>query len=110
MAQEPHTQAQWSQSSWVRVFTCVLAIISAWWPVAAVLHIAVLCRYIRGPELALPYIFLVGIPSWLIGLLIAGSRLPRPGHQLERWVVFAVCCLPVPLIAFRIPVLVARVL
>jgi hypothetical protein len=92
------------------VFTCVLAIFLAWWPVAAILYITVLCCYIRGPELAIPYILLMGMPSWLIGLLVAGSRRPRPGPQLERWVVFAVCCLPVPLIAFRIPVLIARLL
>lgn len=72
------------------------------------MHIAVLCRFLRGPELAAGYILLYGLPSWALGLLIAGCRRPRPGYQLERWVIFAVCCLAPLVIALRLPVFVAR--
>jgi hypothetical protein len=102
--------SQWSRDSLWGVLSAVLAILLTWWPVAAILHIAVLCRFLRGPELAGGYILLAGVPSWAIGLMVAGCRRPRPGHQLERWTVFAVCCLPPLVIAFRLPVLVARFL
>jgi len=108
--QQDACSSQWSRCSWGHVFSALLAISLAWWPVAAMLHIAAICRFVRGAELAVGYILLLGVPSWLIGLLIAGSRRWRTRHQPERWMVFAVCCLPLPVIALRVPVLVARVL
>lgn len=110
---QPRDQArrrQWSRDSWVRVFTCVLAIFLAWWPVGAFLHIAVLCRHIGGPELAGGYIIMLGVPSWLIALAVAGVRRSGPGESLGKWIVFAVCCLPLPLIVFRVHGLVAKFL
>ncbi len=101
--------AQWSRGSWRHVLGAVLAIILAWWPVIAVLHVAVLCRFIKGAELAGQYVLLFGVPSWILGLVVAVLRRARePRFQFERWTVFAVCVVPLAVIAFRIPVLVAR--
>ena len=101
---------QWSRDSWGRVSSCVLAIFLAWWPVAAFIYIAVLCRYIRGPELAGGYIIMLGVPSWLIALAVAVGRGSGAGGSPRKGTVFALCCLPLPLIVFRVHVLVAKLL
>ena len=111
MTQKTSTDVQWSRQSWLTVFGAVLAIFLAWWPVVFVLKTEVFCRYFVGAGLAYQYILLVGVPSWVLALVIAGSRRAnQPSHQLERWIVFTVCTLPLPVSLSRIPVLIAQIL
>jgi hypothetical protein len=110
--QEDHAarpRAQWSRDSWGRVSSALLAIILAWWPVAATLHVAVVCRFEPAFVIAGGYVLYVGFGSWWLALLVAGSRRVAP-NVLGWWMVFVTCLLPVPVIALRVPVFVAEFL
>ena len=102
-------RAQWSRDSWLRVASALLAIFLAWWPVAAFLELAVICRYEPGAAIAGGYILVFGLGSWLLALLIAALRRSAPS-ALGKWMVFVVCLLPLAVSLLRVPVYLAMFL
>jgi hypothetical protein len=107
---DPNTRAQWSSDSWGRVISTLVAIVLAWWPVAAALEMAVQCRFIKEAGIAAGYILYLGLPSWLLALLIAGTMRWTRSNVLGNWVVLVVCLLPAPLIVLRVHLFVAELL
>lgn len=108
MRQETGTRDQWSRDSCARVSTCVVVIVLAWWPVAEFVRMAAVCRYLRWAELAGQYILAAGVPSWLLALALVATWPAEHGGRYGKWVVFAGCFLPLPLIFFRVHLLVVQ--
>ena len=75
-----------------------------WWPVAFVLHIAVLERRIPGASIAIGYGAPLMLTSWGIGVGLAVSRLGGRAGVVGARVVAILAALPLPLILLRFPV------
>lgn len=100
--------AWWLWYPWIRVVTCVGALVLAWWPAVVDLQISVQARFLPGADIAIGY----GLPymmlSWGAGIYLAMIRFGDPRSLLSDRIVFGIAAVPLPLFFFRVPKLLAQ--
>ena len=102
-ARAPATIPMWC-APWIRVATCVAALVFAWLPTAADLGIAVSTRSNPGAAIALGYGLPFMIASWGLGVFAALMRRGDPASTTSERIVLMLAILPVPLFFLRVPV------
>jgi len=78
----------WWCTPWVRVITCLLALVFAWWPHSVLLYFVVNSVEMGG--YAIPF----WVVSWIIGVSIALARRGDPASAKSERVVVVLAILP----------------
>lgn len=91
----------WWCAPWLRVLTCLVALVLAWWPMAVQLHIAVLVQIIPGASIAMSYALPFMMASWALGMCAAVMRRGDPASATSERVVLVLAVLPLPLFFLR---------
>ena len=78
----------WRCAPWLRVLTCVLALVFAWWPHSVLLDWAV--NPVQMGGYAIPFFVL----SWFIGVFVALARLGDPESAMSERLVLLLAVFP----------------